>query len=70
MAQYIFFLLYVPWALEYVSVGMQCSMCISQIRLVTHVIQILVATLNQAEIGEINCNIFYLTHPKCYHFSV
>ena len=48
MAQYIFFLLYVPWALEYVSVGMQCSMCISQIRLVTHVIQIPVAMLNKS----------------------
>ena len=28
---------------------MQCSVCISQIRLVTHVIQILVATLNKSK---------------------
>lgn len=49
---------------------MQWLLLCQLIRFVNHVIQILVATLNQAEIGEINCNIFYLTHPKCYHFSV
>ena len=49
MAQYIFFLVYVPWALENNIYQWECNVvCISQIRLVIHVIQIPVATLSKS----------------------
>ena len=48
---------------------MQCSVCISYIRFVTHVIQIPVATLSKAEVGEITCNIFYFSTPKILSFQ-
>ena len=48
---------------------MQCSVCISYIRFVTHVIQIRVATLSKAEVGEITCNIFYFNTPQILSFQ-
>ena len=55
--------------LKIISISGNAVMCVSVRSGLSIIIQISVATLSKAEVGEITCNIFYFNIPKILSFQ-